>query len=201
LNKGLVNKDVNGLSRSLTLVNFAPENLYPDSQVEEGYQLGNKTELMDITPSRKLAVAARLLSLFSLFLVLSISASAQDLDNGEAIYKAKCATCHNLDASLNAAPGFEGVMERWAGNEEMMYTWINNPNKAIASGNDYVTSMVNKWKPKFGLMAGQNLTNDEIDMLLELAPLQPIMYTTMALKREKVFLQSGGSLSSCSSLL
>lgn len=128
---------------------------------------------MDIRPSQTKALCARVLCLLTLSL-LSFSSPAQDLANGEAIYKAKCATCHNLDESLNAAPGFAGVMGRWKGNEELLYTWINNPNKAIATGDAYVTSMVAKWKPKFGLMAGQNLTNEEIDDVLAYIAAPPV---------------------------
>lgn len=116
---------------------------------------------MYLRPSRTSTSLFRFLSVVTLSLY-SLTFSAQDKDNGQAIYEAKCQTCHNLDASINAAPGFLGVMDRWKGNEDLMNTWINNPNAALETGNAYVTSMVAKWKPKFGMMVGQNLTDEEI---------------------------------------
>jgi mono/diheme cytochrome c family protein len=97
----------------------------------------------------------------------SLSSVAADYANGEAIFNAKCAACHKPTAEVNAAPGLEGVTERWAGKEELLYLWIQNPNAALATGDDYVKSMVAKWKPKFGMMAAQNVTNEEIDDILE----------------------------------
>ena len=116
---------------------------------------------MDLKPARINFSLFRFLSVFT-FSLFSLTLFSQDLASGEAIYKAKCQTCHRLDAKENAAPGFEGVMDRWKGNEELMYLWINNPSAALETGNPYVTSMVAKWKPKYGMMVGQNLSDEEI---------------------------------------
>jgi len=106
-----------------------------------------------------------LLSIFALTL-LTLSGLAADKANGEVIFNAKCASCHKPTADINAAPGLAGVQERWKGNEELLYTWIQNPNAAIATGDPYVKELVGQWKAKFGLMAAQNVTNEEIDDIL-----------------------------------
>ncbi|NND94834.1 MAG: c-type cytochrome [Flavobacteriales bacterium] len=107
----------------------------------------------------------RLLSSFALTL-LTTYFLAGDYANGELIFNAKCASCHYPTAEVNAAPGLGGIAERWAGNEELLYLWIQNPNAAIATGDPYVTSLVNEYKSKFGLMAAQNVTTQEIDDIL-----------------------------------
>jgi cytochrome c2 len=107
----------------------------------------------------------RFLNIFALTLI-SLSLQAGDYANGEAIFNAKCLSCHKPTAEVNAAPGLAGVQGRWKGNEELLYTWIQNPNAAIATGDPYVTALIAKWKPKFGLMAAQNVTKTEIDDIL-----------------------------------
>jgi cytochrome c2 len=107
----------------------------------------------------------RFLSFLALILV-SMASHAGDYANGESIFVAKCASCHKPTDEVNAAPGLAGVQERWKGNEALLYTWIKNPNAAIATGNPYVAALVGKWKAKFGLMAAQNVTDVEIDDIL-----------------------------------
>jgi len=107
----------------------------------------------------------RFLSFFALILI-AVSSLAGDFANGEAIFTAKCMSCHKPTAEVSAAPGLAGVAQRWKGNEALLYTWIKNPNAAIATGDPYVTALVGKWKAKFGLMAAQNVTDTEIDDIL-----------------------------------
>lgn len=107
----------------------------------------------------------RVLSSFALVLISSY-VLAGDYTNGEAIFNAKCAACHTPTDAVNAAPGLAGVQGRWEGNEELLYLWIKNPNAAIATGDDYVASLVSDYKAKFGLMAAQNVTDQEIDDIL-----------------------------------
>ncbi len=100
------------------------------------------------------------------FLLSAIGVFAQDAANGEKVFKQNCTACHSLTDKELAAPGLGGVAERWAGNEEMLYTWIQNPNKAIESGNPYVTGLMSKYKSKFGTMSAQAVTKDEIDDIM-----------------------------------
>ncbi len=116
--------------------------------------------------SSRTLLRARLLSLFVIILT-SVSVFSADVENGEKIFNAKCATCHLPTEQVNVAPGLAGVQERWSDNPELLYTWIKNPNAAIATGDSYVTEMVAKWKSKFGLMAAQNVTDAEIDDILQ----------------------------------
>ena len=109
---------------------------------------------------------AKLLSLFVLT-VTSASLFSADVENGEKIFNAKCASCHYPTEEVNAAPGLGGVEARWSDNKELLYTWIKNPNAAIATGDSYVTELVATNKAKFGLMAAQNVTDADIDDILQ----------------------------------
>lgn len=130
----------------------------------------------------------------ALFLcLLSFSdASAQDAAAGEATFKTNCASCHSPGDKVVAAPGLKGVRERWAGKEELLYTWIKNPNKALATGDAYVVELVNVNKPKFGMMAAQAVTNEQIDDILAYvdAYVPPVVVDSIV--DEKVASSEGG---------
>ncbi|MFT4659922.1 MAG: cytochrome c551/c552 [Patiriisocius sp.] len=100
------------------------------------------------------------------FLLSFVGGYAQDVANGEKIFNQNCTSCHSPGEKVVAAPGLKGVAERWAGKEDLLYTWIQNPNKAIATGDAYITNLVNENKAKYGLMAAQAVTKTEIDDIL-----------------------------------
>ncbi|MFT4770843.1 MAG: mono/diheme cytochrome c family protein [Cryomorphaceae bacterium] len=88
--------------------------------------------------------------------------SAQD---GEKLFKANCSSCHKVDQNMTG-PALQGVEERWAGNEELLYLWIKNPNAALETGDSYVKNLYNEWFPKGGLMPGQAVNDEEITAIL-----------------------------------
>lgn len=75
---------------------------------------------------------AQKLALFILaFLVCSIvKVSAQD---GAAIFKSKCASCHIMGKDATG-PNLVGVVDRWEGNMEMLRAWVRNPAAVAKSG-------------------------------------------------------------------
>lgn len=97
-----------------------------------------------------------LLVLISLFLN---SASAQ---NGEALFKSNCASCHKPDKAF-AGPALQGWKDRVPG-DDWIYKWIHNPAAMIAS-DAYAKSLFEKWKPTIMTSFG-NLKNDEIDAIM-----------------------------------
>ncbi|NNC82173.1 MAG: c-type cytochrome [Flavobacteriales bacterium] len=129
----------------------------------------------------------RLLSSLALTLLTSFFL-AGDYANGELIFNAKCASCHYPTEEINAAPGLAGVTERWAGKEELLYLWIKNPNAAIATGDPYVTGLVNEYKARFGLMAAQNVNDTEIEDILTYIN----EYVPPVVSEEVVAVQGGG---------
>ena len=54
---------------------------------------------------------------------------------GEALFKAKCNTCHMVDKN-STGPLLKGVKTKWtdAGEGELIYEWVKNSPKLIASG-------------------------------------------------------------------
>lgn len=108
---------------------------------------------------RKIAKSA--LSLFVILLLSNFSAFAAP--DGQAIFKANCASCHNplKDAT---GPALQGVDKR-VPSKEWLYKWIKNPAATIASGDKYANDIYNKWG-KTQMTAFPNLSNEEIDAVV-----------------------------------
>lgn len=87
-------------------------------------------------------------------------------DEGKALFKANCASCHNRSMKDDmTGPALGGVQERWEGREEVLNAWIRNSSAVIASGDAYAVSMYNKWD-KSVMTAFPNLTDDQISSIL-----------------------------------
>lgn len=114
-----------------------------------------------------------LIQAFLLFFGLGFSllASADiheggDATKGEQLFKANCASCHRATAEALAAPGLAGIKDRWKGKDELLIQWIQNPNAAIATGDAYVRSMVEKYQANYGLMQAQAVSAEDINHIL-----------------------------------
>ena len=92
-----------------------------------------------------------------------------DMAKGETLFNNNCASCHYPTGDVLAAPGLEGIDERWEGKEELIVTWIQNPNDAINTGDQYVNSMVAEYKPRFGMMQAQAVSKEDIKHILTYA--------------------------------
>lgn len=107
--------------------------------------------------------------LFLLFLAFSAATTlqAQDLDAGKAIFKAKCASCHNKNMKDDlTGPALGGVEARWADYPtEDLYAWIRNSQAMIATGHPRATEVWNAWKPVI-MNPFPELTDEEIVNLL-----------------------------------
>jgi cytochrome c2 len=103
-------------------------------------------------------------SALSLFVILLLSHfSAIAAPDGQAIFKANCASCHNplKDAT---GPALQGVDKR-VPSKEWLYKWVHNPAAVIASGDKYANDIYNKWG-KTQMTAFGALTNEEIDAVV-----------------------------------
>ena len=97
------------------------------------------------------------------FLTFSITSDAQD---GKALFKANCASCHAQNMVVNATgPALGGVQERWEGREDILKEWIRNSQKVIASGDAYAVNLFNEWN-KSAMTAFPNLKDEEIAEIL-----------------------------------
>ena len=65
----------------------------------------------------RLLGTTRILTIASLMVVQSLSAQSiwegGDVDNGQALFNANCASCHLVTADVLAAPGLAGIADRW----------------------------------------------------------------------------------------
>ena len=70
-------------------------------------------------------------SLIILLFVVSASLSAQNVEEGEKLYKANCTACHQIDNKL-IGPALRGVSDKYS--EEWLIKWIKNSAEMIAAG-------------------------------------------------------------------
>lgn len=106
-------------------------------------------------------IAKSALSLFAVLLLSQFTASAAP--DGQAIFKANCASCHNplKDAT---GPALKGVDAR-VPSKEWLYKWVKNSAAVIASGDKYANDIYTKWN-KTAMTGFSNLSNEEIDAVI-----------------------------------
>ena len=110
--------------------------------------------------------------LIAITLLLSTSASiyAQgDAKNGEKLFKADCSACHALDKQL-VGPALGGIVDRLKKEQGLETDWLHKwikDNKALrASGDKYALEVFEKFN-QTEMLAFPNLTDQEIDDILE----------------------------------
>lgn len=84
---------------------------------------------------------------------------------GEALFKANCASCHKPDRDF-VAPPLKGALQRWGGDKKKMYAFIRNPSESIDK-NPYARELFRKWKTS--MTAFPALTDSEIDVIMNYA--------------------------------
>ena len=85
-----------------------------------------------------------------------------DVENGQALFNANCASCHKVNNEVLAAPGLGGIKDRWGASEETLIQWIQNPQAANETGDKYVRSLVERYVGTYGWMTAQAVNADEI---------------------------------------
>lgn len=108
---------------------------------------------------------------FSLSDANSIATASADLGKefdpvmGEELFKANCQSCHTL-GKHQTGPNLHGVLERWSGKRELLYTWIKTPTVAQQSGDKYIEALIGKWFDRSGMMAAQAVSDAQINDIL-----------------------------------
>ena len=99
-----------------------------------------------------------------IFALLLISNSATAAPDGQALFKANCASCHNplKDAT---GPALQNIDKTFP-SKEWGYNWIHNSAAVIASGDKTAVDIYNKFN-KAAMTAFPNLKNEEIDAILK----------------------------------
>lgn len=100
-------------------------------------------------------------------LAQSAAAAPVNLDEGKALFKGNCASCHNNNMKDKlTGPALGGVQERWADYPKTeLYAWIRNSQALIAAGHPRATSLYNEWN-KVAMSAFPNLTDAQIENIL-----------------------------------
>jgi len=129
-----------------------------------------------------LSIAA--LFVFSLF----IGANHSYAQDGEALFKNNCASCHAVDKVVTG-PALRGVQGKWAeaGEADMLYDWVKNSTVLIGSGKSTMANAIADFSPTD--MTPQAVSNDDIDAIFtyienfkaedKVATTDPIPYQTI----------------------
>lgn len=98
-----------------------------------------------------------------LFMVITTVASAQgDYKAGEGIFKAKCASCHNMMKDVTG-PALMGILDGTrAPSEEWLKAWIKDNNELRASGDAYANKIFDAWGGK-AMTAFTYFSDQELD--------------------------------------
>lgn len=85
---------------------------------------------------------------------------------GEALFKAKCNTCHMVDKN-STGPSLKGVKQKWAdaGEGELLYKWVTNSKALIDGGSSKMAAAIKDFSASE--MPPQQATNEEIDQILD----------------------------------
>jgi mono/diheme cytochrome c family protein len=110
------------------------------------------------------------ISIFTvLFLSISPLANAQD---GAALFKANCATCHTTTTQKLTGPGLEGVTKR-VPSVEWMHKWIKN-NEALIKGGDKYANKIFEENNRAQMTVFTNLSDAEIDAIIKYIQNPPV---------------------------
>lgn len=115
---------------------------------------------------------------FTLFLSLSVFGSGLKAQ-GEALFKAKCATCH-MTHKNGTGPKLYQVRDKWSSGgakDGSIYTWVNNWQTAAAQ--DPYAAEVSKWSPT-AMSAFPDLKKEDIDAIFDWVDAQPDPATVTA---------------------
>jgi mono/diheme cytochrome c family protein len=103
----------------------------------------------------------------SVFLAVLLSINIQALAaDGEALFKANCASCHKPDKDFTG-PALKGARDREP-SKTWVYEWVKNSANVIEKGDKYAKDLYAKWN-KTQMTAFPNLKNEEIDAILDYA--------------------------------
>jgi cytochrome c551/c552 len=104
----------------------------------------------------------RIVTLF--FLLIFLIGNNAKAQNGEALFKQNCASCHAINKDLTG-PKLAGVAERWP-SKDLLHLWIKNWNKAVATGDPYAVQIA-KWNPTANMQQFENLADAEINAIID----------------------------------
>jgi cytochrome c oxidase cbb3-type subunit 3 len=107
------------------------------------------------------------------FLLIALCSSVLFAQDGQALFKSKCNTCHLLDKA-STGPMLKGVKQKWtdAGEGEMLFDWVTNSGALIGSGKSKMANEIKGFSPME--MPGQQVTKEELDAILTFVDNPPV---------------------------
>ncbi|MFA7273765.1 MAG: cbb3-type cytochrome c oxidase N-terminal domain-containing protein [Crocinitomicaceae bacterium] len=101
----------------------------------------------------------------AIIIALFVGGNWVNAQDGESLFKAKCNACHMVDKN-STGPLLKGVLKKWqdAGEGELIYEWVKNPEKLITAGNSTMATAIKDFSPT--MMTPQELSNEEVDAVL-----------------------------------
>lgn len=111
--------------------------------------------------SRYRKIINKLFASFLFVAIFSIHNNVQAAD-GEALFKANCASCHKVDKDFTG-PALQGWSTR-VPDAEWIYKWVASPAKMISS-DAYAQQLFAKWKPTV-MTAFPQLKKEEVDAIM-----------------------------------
>ena len=107
---------------------------------------------------------------FALLALINLTVFAQD---GEALFKSQCATCHQPHKD-GTGPKLYQVRDKWesgGAKEGSLYQWVKN--WQVAAANDPYAMDVSNWSPT-AMTLFPDLTDDQIDAIFDYVDEQPL---------------------------
>lgn len=102
--------------------------------------------------------------LFQLFVLTTIFTSSIFAQDGEKLFKSRCASCHMIDKN-STGPVLKGVKAKWeaAGEGAMIYEWVVNSTNLLSTGKSQSAKAIEGFSPT--VMPPQAVTKEEIDAI------------------------------------
>ena len=98
----------------------------------------------------------------TVFYFASIFLYADNVENGEKIYKQNCTACHLMTKARLVGPGLEGVTEKYE--KEWLIKWIRNSQALIASGDERAIAIFEEYDKS--VMTSFDFSDEEFSDLL-----------------------------------
>ncbi len=106
------------------------------------------------------------MKIHQLLIITALLFQTTGYSQGEALFKAKCNTCHAVDKN-STGPLLKGVKAKWtdAGEGELLYDWVRNSKTLIAGGTSKMALAIKDFSGSE--MSPQQASNEEIDQILD----------------------------------
>lgn len=111
---------------------------------------------------KKIKIANKWKALMASFILASGVSFAQD---GAKLFKQNCAACHKIDEA-SVGPALKGAKEKWdeAGEGELIYRWVANPQELYDSGESKMAKEIWDFSPA-AMSPMAHLSREEVDAI------------------------------------